>query len=113
MLNWTTGHRYTAFNPDTARSAVVYPSGDGWSWIWLVVDEKNPANVMAGMEDTPEEAKEAAGKAVCRTPPEWSPLEMVDAVYDLVCIFEPESEAQRSWKQTWLKQARAFGAGPM
>jgi len=51
-----------------------------------------------------------AGQAV---PPdcEWTPVELVDAVYELVFAYKPESPAQEQWKRRWLLNAKRYGAG--
>ena len=39
-------------------------------------------------------------------------IELVDAAYDLVCAYVPSSPAQIQWKERWLRNAKALGAGP-
>jgi hypothetical protein len=42
---------------------------------------------------------------------EWTPVELVDAVYELVLCYKPSSPAQEAWKQKWLWNAKRHGAG--
>ena len=39
-------------------------------------------------------------------------LELVDAAYELVEIYKPESPSQDAWRRDWLEKARKAGAGP-
>jgi hypothetical protein len=39
-------------------------------------------------------------------------LELVDAAYELVELYKPESPAQEAWRLNWLEKARKAGAGP-
>lgn len=43
--------------------------------------------------------------------PELTPVELVDAAYDLVFRYDAESPAQKKWKERWLSNARKYGAG--
>jgi len=38
-------------------------------------------------------------------------LELVDGVYELVELYNPQSPAQEAWKRNWLEKARKAGAG--
>jgi hypothetical protein len=42
---------------------------------------------------------------------ELTPVELVDAAYELVFTYKPESPAQEAWKQKWLCNAKRHGAG--
>ena len=42
---------------------------------------------------------------------ELTPVELVDAVYELVFAYKPESSAQEQWKRRWLLNAKRYGAG--
>jgi len=42
---------------------------------------------------------------------ELTPVELVDAAYELVFTYKPESPAQETWKQKWLCNAKQHGAG--
>ena len=39
-------------------------------------------------------------------------LELVDAAYELVERYKPESPSQYAWRRNWLEKARKAGAGP-
>jgi hypothetical protein len=36
-------------------------------------------------------------------------LELIDAAYDLIEIYKPQSPAQEAWKKAWLKKANELG----
>ena len=40
-----------------------------------------------------------------------TPVELVDAVYEMVFVYKPESPAQEAWKRRWLANAKRYGAG--
>jgi hypothetical protein len=42
---------------------------------------------------------------------ELTPVELVDAVYEMVFACKPESPAQEEWKRRWLINAKRHGAG--
>ena len=42
---------------------------------------------------------------------ELTPVELVDAVYEMVFVYKPESPAQEAWKRRWLANAKRYGAG--
>ena len=42
---------------------------------------------------------------------ELTPVELVDAVYEMVFSYKPESPAQEQWKRRWLLNAKRYGAG--
>jgi hypothetical protein len=39
-------------------------------------------------------------------------LELVDAAYEIVELYNPSSPAQEAWRLNWLEKARKAGAGP-
>ena len=58
----------------------------------------------------PAEACMIPGCAECGMP--WTLLELVDAAYEQVEVYEPISMAQAVWRGNWLRSARQHGAGP-
>ena len=42
---------------------------------------------------------------------EWTPIELIDAVYEMVFAYKPDSPAQEEWKREWLLNAKRHGAG--
>ena len=62
-----------------------------------------------------QDSTDGARRAVHGTCPpaccELTPVELVDAVYELVFVYKPESHAQEQWKRRWLLNAKRYGAG--
>lgn len=52
---------------------------------------------------------EATSEYRYSTQPEKAAIELIDAVYDLVELYKPESPSQEAWKKAWLKKANELG----